>query len=510
MNMKKSFSKTIEDLHFVANQKKGFCIDTEYIGVKATYLWKCQLGHCWHTSADSVLQGSWCPTCAGQRKITIEEMKAICEKKGGKFLSDKYINQHTKYEVICGEGHIFHPHGMSLIKGSWCKKCQSAELWKKNRLKVSLEDYKTAGFDVNCIFIGAQIPERTIVKGLWKCQKEGHVFQMTYNSIKNHKSHCPKCSGKAKITMADCEEIASSRGGKIVSKTYLPYELQIWQCKYGHTFSSKYSTIKSQKVWCPYCSSGVGERVCRFVFESIFEVKFQKVRPDWLVNEKGNRLELDGYSDHLKIAFEHNGKQHYSEDYHRGTPRLIHDDLVKIEKCKQKGITLIVVPEIPSLIKFEDCVHFIISELKRNGICLPSGDVIPKVDNSFRWSETIEDERIKRLEVLKAYIISKNATINNVQWLRRGKQYVFVFDITTIGGGKRSLTEHKLVKDNLWSEKMIDPLTGEEFYPKNGQQKFASKQNSWTYNNLKKLGKVKKNATKIREKDLAIKSSLVK
>jgi hypothetical protein len=42
------------------------------------------------------------------------------------------------------------------------------------------------------------------------------------------------------------------------------------------------------------------------------------------------------------------------------------------------------------------------------------------------------------------------------------------------------------MKDNLWSEKMVDPLTGEEFYRKNGQQKFATKQNLWTYNNLKK------------------------
>ena len=488
--MKKSNRKTIEDLISVASKRNGICLDSEYKGIKAHYQWECQLGHKWPAIAESVLRGSWCPTCAGQRKINIEEMKSICEAKGGEFLSSAYINQHTKYEVICGEGHIFHPHGMSLTNGSWCKKCQLAELWR-NRIKVSIEDYRKAGLEVDCEFIGVQIPVKTTIKSQWQCQKEGHVFPMTYNNIKNHRQHCPICSGRAKVTMADCEQIASSKGGKIVSKSYSPYESLIWECKHGHQFPSRYNTIKHQKVWCPYCSSGVGERVCRYVFESLFGVKFQKVRPDWLLNGQGNRLELDGFSDQLKIAFEHNGKQHYSEKYHRGTKKLLEDDLVKIEKCKQHGIKLIVVPEIPSLIKFEDCVNYIIHELIKNGITIPADAIIPAVDSSFRWSDTIEDDREKRLEEFKTYIRSKNATLNKVQLTRRGKQYVFVFDITTVGGGKRSLTEHKLIKDDLWSKKMIDPLTGEEFYLKHGQQLFANKQNSWTYHNLKKLGKLK-------------------
>lgn len=487
--MKKSHRKTIENLIDAARKRNGTCLDSKYKGIKAHYQWECQFGHKWPAIAESILRGSWCPTCAGQRKITLEELREICQKKGGKLLSTEYINQHTKYEVICREGHIFQPQGMSLTKGSWCKKCQSAELWA-NRTKVSIEDYQKAGLEVGCILLDVQIPERTTIKAQWRCKKENHVFPMTYNNIKNHKQHCPKCSGRGKVTILDCKVLAESRGGKILSKEYNPYELQTWECKYGHSFPSKYSTIKSQKVWCPYCSSGVGERVCRFIFESLFGVPFTKIRPDWLLNREGNRLELDGFSDHLKIAFEHNGKQHYSKKYHRGTEKLIRDDAIKKEHCKQNGITLIVVPEIPSLTKFEDSVNFIIDELTANGIELPAHAVIPIIDSSFRWSETIEEERSNRLEKALSYIKSKNAILNTYEWIQRGKQFVYVFNITTIGGGVRSLTEHKLFKDNLWSDKLIDPLSGEEFYPKHGRQIFATKQNSWTYNNLKKLGKL--------------------
>ena len=487
----KNPKKTITDLRFTANEKLGKCLSSEYSGVKAHYDWECEHGHTWSATADSILRGSWCPNCAGQKKITIDDMREICQKKGGEFLSEKYINQHTIYKVKCGEGHVFYPHGQSLSRGSWCKICQSARLWQKDRSKVSRDDYILAGIQVNCELLSLQIPNRTTIKAQWKCNKKGHVFSMTYNNIKNHKQNCPKCSGKGKVTIADCISIAETRNGEFLSETYNPYELQVWKCKDGHEFKSKYSTIKSQSIWCPYCSSGVGERVCRFIFESIFEVPFLKVRPTWLLNNEGNRLELDGFSDHLKIAFEHNGKQHYSEKYHRGTKKLLLDDKIKIEKCKQFGVNLIVVPEIPSLLPFEDSVNFITHELIKKGIEMPLNVKIPKIDSSFRWSETIEDERAKKIKKAQEYIVSKNAVLNNVELKRRGKQYVLIFNVTTVGGAIRSLTEHLLFKDDLWSKKMRDPLTGEEFYKTNGSQIFASKQNSWTYNNMKKLGKLK-------------------
>jgi len=39
------------------------------------------------------------------KKLTIEEMHKLAKKRGGKYLSDNYINARTKLHWECAEGH---------------------------------------------------------------------------------------------------------------------------------------------------------------------------------------------------------------------------------------------------------------------------------------------------------------------------------------------------------------------------------------------------------------------
>ena len=60
-------------------------------------------------------------------------------------------------------------------------------------------------------------------------------------------------------------------------------------------------------------------------------------------------MELDGFNNELKIAFEYQGIQHYKidgffiKDKHEFKSRL-DDDKLKLQLCSDKGITLIVIP----------------------------------------------------------------------------------------------------------------------------------------------------------------------
>ncbi len=92
------------------------------------------------------------------------------------------------------------------------------------------------------------------------------------------------------------------------------------------------------------------ESLAREFLKRIFGVDFSKVRPVWLVNpETGKRLELDGYSKLLKIAFEYNGPQHYEyfERYHKSIQdyydQLIRDEYKK-KICEENDIILIIIP----------------------------------------------------------------------------------------------------------------------------------------------------------------------
>lgn len=92
------------------------------------------------------------------------------------------------------------------------------------------------------------------------------------------------------------------------------------------------------------------EELCRDIFEEHFEQKFEKTRPEWLRNpETGRKLELDGYCEKLKIAFEYNGEQHYvfPNAFHKTEKEFkkqVFRDRVKKKLCKKNGVKLISIP----------------------------------------------------------------------------------------------------------------------------------------------------------------------
>ncbi|MBA7674743.1 hypothetical protein ES703_82966 [subsurface metagenome] len=102
--------------------------------------------------------------------------------------------------------------------------------------------------------------------------------------------------------------------------------------------------------WCPSCTEGESEVICRGFFERIFKAQFPKQRPDWLVNPlTGGQMHLDGYNKKLKLAFEFNGPQHYKmylkfHKEYQDFEKQLELDMIKAILCKENGITLIVVP----------------------------------------------------------------------------------------------------------------------------------------------------------------------
>lgn len=178
----------------------------------------------------------------------------------------------------------------------------------------------------------------------FKC-KENHEWETTWKNI-NKGSWCPKCArinsfGPKKYTIKDMMDIASKRGGKCLSFKYDGAKSKIdWQCSFGHIWQATPNNIKNGS-WCSICSSGFGERTCRFIFEEIFNTTFKKCRPKWLINSKNNLLELDGFNKELGIAFEYNGQQHYSNT---GIFPMSKYDKDKIKLCAINKVKLFVIP----------------------------------------------------------------------------------------------------------------------------------------------------------------------
>ena len=103
------------------------------MGCNSALKWQCKGGHIWETTPEKIKMGSWCQKCsiienAKKRRSTIERMRKIAEERGGKCLSDVYVNNDTKIKWQCTKGHIWNATPASVKQGSWCPKCAKNKL----------------------------------------------------------------------------------------------------------------------------------------------------------------------------------------------------------------------------------------------------------------------------------------------------------------------------------------------------------------------------------------------
>ncbi len=291
------------------------------------------------------------------KKLTLEEMKQIANSRGGKCLSDYYINGAIKIEWECENGHKWKANSTNVKKGSWC----------------------------------------------------------------------PKCLYNRKLTIKDAQKIAKERGGKCLSKKYInSFAKLLWECNEGHKWYATTSSVK-YKSWCPICSSSLGERFCYTAFEQIFNKKFIKYKPDWLKNSRNNQMELDGYNDELKLAFEHQGEQHFlfNKYFHRTINDLSQrkqDDLQKQQLCKEHKIILIQVPEIPGTLQFINVKNFIIEEYKKQNIKLLEN--VENIEIDFNKAYLIPKTK-EYLNELQEFVKKKNGECLSIVWLGNNTKLQF-------------------------------------------------------------------------------------
>ncbi len=377
-----SRKSNIKEMQKIAKKRNGKCLSEKYINNNTKLLWQCKEGHQWEAKPGHIKKDSWCPYCSGTVKLTIEEMRDIAKERGGRCLSNIYINSKTKLLWECKEGHQWEATPSKIKHGQWCPYC--AGMVKLTIKEMKSVAKKREGRCLSAVYINARS------NLLWECKK-GHQWEATPGSI-NSGTWCPQC-GKMNTAKAltlkngieKMQKIAKERGGICLSKKYIKWDSKLdWECKEGHQWKAVPNSIQNGS-WCPVCSSGLGERICREFFEQLFEKKFPKRFPEWLINQKGNQMELDGYNKSLRLAFEHHGLQHYSaikffSKSENWLKKRQADDKLKRELCELQGIVLIEVPEIPTLLLVENVKAFIREDCERHSIPLPVDFDSKKVD----------------------------------------------------------------------------------------------------------------------------------
>jgi len=387
---------TIEDMQELAKERGGKCLSEEYQNNDTPLQWECSEKHRWYATPHNVKnRKSWCRICsnvatAERRRSPLSEVHSFANSRGGKCLSNSYKNNSEKLEWQCAEGHRWSASFHSIKGGSWCPTCAGSQLLSIEEMHVIANS--RGGKCLSSKYLNSK------TKLFWECA-EGHRWYMTANALKSGR-WCPQCSilkrsNHQKNTIEEMKSLALERRGKCLSDKYVNNKtLILWECAEGHQWLAKPNSILSGR-WCPECSTGISERVCRKFFELLFKTKFEKSKPKWLQLSTKSRLELDGYAKEIGVAFEYQGQQHYEiKGYTKNRNELVKRqeyDQTKRDRCIEHNVVLI---EVPYHVGYTQMEEFIRKECEKAQIKIPRKDYISKEEISeayLRYSPLLDE-----------------------------------------------------------------------------------------------------------------------
>lgn len=342
----------LEAMCRLARSRGGACLSGDFVDNKTKLLWRCSEGHEWNAIPQSVLAGTWCLICAkrrvGRQKAhSIEMMHKIAVERGGACLSENYKNNSVKLRWRCKNGHEWEATPASILrkdghgKGSWCPTCVG-----KLPNDLAMLKLKTLAVSRGGLLLSVEY-KNTKSHLRWQCAK-GHEWEAVPGAIKSG-GWCPRCAGSFPLDINQMHKAAQTFGGQCLSQEYINVDTHLrWRCVEGHEWTAKpYHVLTGH--WCPICSSGISERICRALLERMTGIPFPKAKPSWLKNERGKQMELDGYAQSLELAFEYQGPQHYKPlpvfySHLEKFQQRQGDDDRKRQLCLQHDVALLEIP----------------------------------------------------------------------------------------------------------------------------------------------------------------------
>jgi hypothetical protein len=246
---------TLDVLQLIAARKSGQCLSLEYANSSKLVRWRCFFGHEWQARAHSIREGSWCPVCAHNQRLRLEEMQEIARERGGRCLSTKYENGCSPLLWECKLGHQWKAlparvKNGSRKKGTWCPECY--RLRRKVHAKHSIQEMRDlaiarGGKCLSSDYVGSRS------KLLWQCAR-GHHWQALPSAVVQG-SWCPDCAHNQRLRLSDFQDIAASRGGACLSHTYVNERTHLrWRCAEGHRWNATPAKVKGGS-WCPTCAN---------------------------------------------------------------------------------------------------------------------------------------------------------------------------------------------------------------------------------------------------------------
>jgi len=279
-------------------------------------------------------------------KYCLQDLHNYAENFNGRLLSTEYIGNKSKYDWVCFlHGGFTREWKYMHQNHTFCPRCAMAGTGKKQKYTIKdLQKFaeKHSGKCITTEYINFN------TKYIWLCNKHG-IFNKTWKAMKRSEVFCYKCLTEEQRTYDIGfikKWVKNSYNGECLSNRYDNLQSKLtFKCDENHIWEANWYNIYVNNTWCPYCVYKSEQRF-RDAIEKVFGEKFPPKKVTWMRNPKTEYpLELDGYNEELKIAFEYQGRQHFEViDCFGGEKKLQiqqERDAIKKQKCLENNIILL-------------------------------------------------------------------------------------------------------------------------------------------------------------------------
>ena len=306
-----------------------------------------------------------------------------------------------------------------------CARCSGKEQWTRGRLREAIAGKRELYDSTGTRFEDGPDDELIVLQNeyFFRCVTCGDVkISQAFTATRLKTATCNFCKERAQWTLGDFRAEVSELGGEVLdfvndddsTLIYANQKIRV-RCPYRHEALKTPQHVKEQRTLCLECSTRRSERIVRAYCEALFGTPFPQSRPEWLVNPAtGYALHLDGYSESLQVAFEHDGPQHSGTAFLSMTPdqiqRLQQRDARKDEMCQVQGVRLIRVPALNQILPLKQLRSHILDACRKLGVRVPYPDA--PVD-----CVAITPEDVRLFDEVRAVVESRGGRILSPAYL---------------------------------------------------------------------------------------------
>lgn len=270
------------------------------------------------------------------KKWDINAVRSCFEKEGYVLLSEEYVDTYSLLRSLCPQGHQYDvAWDCFRRRGHRCPECRGVK-------KLSIARIRSV-FEKEGYLLLSTVYRNAHTKLICRCPNE-HVYEVSWTNFQQG-YRCSQCYGNKKHNFDQIRKGFEKRGFTLLSTCYRGvHSLLKYECPKGHKGRINWVNFE-RGHGCPKCKTLKRERRLGQILEQIFPGKVcHQDNLGFL-----NRQSVDYSVRKLKLAFEHDGQQHFEpvrfgmskEQAKQRFQQQQEWDYRKNRLCEENGYTLI-------------------------------------------------------------------------------------------------------------------------------------------------------------------------